>query len=500
MPNNSRNHRVSLPFQLLKTFTERELINFKKLLDSGYLSSNESLNKLLKILQKQAFHHSSFSPDLQVEVYKALYNKENIGEKLSVSQNKKLNRLMNELVTAAEKFLMFEDIRSTDKYDTMILYPKFIDRNQLLLYSKRIKATEKKLSKVEKKGIQYHNQCYQIQKEKERLLFVNNSLAKEDNYDELQYHLDIKYLLRKLQYHLAKVTLQHTYAHKTFDLESYISIQHLLNLPKYKANPLIQLYVLNIILVESKSETTFVELSELLKQKHGLIPSEFLNIFYINLTNYCTNKLAKGDLNYYKHLFDIYNDMDESNLLVPNKFIELALLKNMLTTACRINAFDWASKKLDFYINYVPKTIRISVYEYHKGIIAFNQQKHDVALNHLIKVRKIDTTHELSLRIAQLQCYYETDSMYETETQQMIDSLKSYVRQHKQLTEHRKTAYHNFILIFNKLYKLNLMSHKWSKDERIKKALPKIKSQFLELKPIWRKLWILNKIKDLENA
>jgi len=80
MSNKSRNHRVSLPFQLLKTFTEKEFINFKKLLSSGYLSANESLYQLLSILKKQALHLTSFTPTLQLDVYKALCTQENTGE------------------------------------------------------------------------------------------------------------------------------------------------------------------------------------------------------------------------------------------------------------------------------------------------------------------------------------------------------------------------------------------------------------------------------------
>lgn len=132
MPNKSRNHRISLPFQLLKTFTEKELINFEKLLDSGYLSANDILSTLLSVLKKNALHHTSFTPSLQHDVYKVLFEKENIGDALKAPQSKKLNRLMNELINAAEKFLMFEDLKNTDKYDAVMLYPKLVDRNQLL--------------------------------------------------------------------------------------------------------------------------------------------------------------------------------------------------------------------------------------------------------------------------------------------------------------------------------------------------------------------------------
>jgi len=64
---------------------------------------------------------------------------------------------MNELLNAAEKFLMFEKIKQTNEYDTTFLFTELIDRKQILLYSRRIKAAEKKLNLQKKRGVDYHN-------------------------------------------------------------------------------------------------------------------------------------------------------------------------------------------------------------------------------------------------------------------------------------------------------------------------------------------------------
>lgn len=406
---------------------------------------------------------------------------------------------MNELLHVAEKFLMFEKIKDSDEQDSLLLYPELIDRKQLMLYSRRIKATERKLDKIKKQGIDYHNQCFHIQGEKARLLFINNVLAKEDNYDELQYHVDIKYLLQKLQYHLAKITLQRRYAHKTFNLNPFAALEALLGQPEYKTNPLIQLFVLNIQLVESEEEATFLALSKLLKEKQEVIPPDFLKPFYINVTNYCIYQVSKGDLNYFNYLFEVYNSMHEANLLVKDNTIELALLKNIITNACRVKAFDWASDKLLYYINYVPVEIKNYVLQYNNGIIAFNQKKYGAALAHFNKVRKIDDVHELSLRITQLLCFYEIDESFENYTLQLIDSLRAYIHQNKKLSKRQKTGYFNFIHTFNKLYKIKNIVEKSKRKIKAKKELPKLKARFLQFKLIILKQWLLSKINDLEN-
>jgi len=498
MQNKSQNHRVSIPFQLLKTFTEKELINFEKLLNSGYLSERESLNKLLSILKKRVLHHPSFTSGLQYVVYKELYSKEKIEAKLQPAQSKKLNRFMNELLTAAEKFLMFERIKQTEEHNPLLLFPELINRNQLLLYRKRIKATEKKLSNVKKQGLEYHNQCFYIQKEKARLNFLSNTLAKEDNYDELEYHQDVIYLLLKLRYQLAKATLKRRYAHKNYNDKSFIALKYLINLPKYQQNPLIKLSYLNVKLLESDNESIFKELLNIIKEKQNFIPANFLKPFYTNLTNYCVKQEAKGKLEFTKYTFKIYNSMHEGNLLTDNT-ISIGLLKNIITIACRVSEFDWAIDKLAYYISYVPKAIRDDVFKYNSGIIMLNQGNYREALNLFAKVKKINDTYDLGLRVAQLQCFYEAGNCYEIGTTQITESLRVYINTNKKLVTRQKTAYLNFITTFNKIYKFKGILDRNSSEISIKKALPKLKDTLSHYELIREKRWLLQKIEALIN-
>lgn len=491
--------RISLPFQLLKTFSENELTNFGKLLNSGYLSSGKSLEKLLAILKKYALHHERFTPGLQRDVYKALYIEENVGTRLNDQQRKKLNRLMNDLLNVAEKFLMFEDIKQTDQYDAMMLYPKLVDRDQKLLYHKRIRSIEKKLEKEQRHNVSYYEQYFQIQKVKTFFFYKNNLILKEDNYDKFQYYADIKYLLQKLQYHLIKITLQRGYAHKTFMLEPFKLLKAFLNFPEYQSNVLIKLYQLNINLIEKEEEATFLALTKLLREKEKSISRDILNTFYVNLSNFCTYQISEDNFIYYRYLFEIYKDMDNGNLLAIKNLIELALLKNIITTACRFKAFDWAIEKLNKYLKYVPKSIRESVLEYNLGIIAFNQQKYSEVFTHFARVSKIDDTHDLILRLTQLQCYYEVDTIFEDATQQMMDSLRIYINQNKKIADGKKPYYINFIKFLNKLYRYKDIPDRQDRIRKIKKTLPNIKEQIIQCDLVWRKPWLLEKVKELEN-
>jgi len=191
--------------------------------------------------------------------------------------------------------------------------------------------------------------------------------------------------------------------------------------------------------------------------------------------------------------------MHNANLLVKGDSIDVGLLKNIITIACKVNAFNWAVEKLTFYIDYVPKAIRKDVFHYNLGIIAFNQNKYEEVLEHFMLVRKIDDTHDLNLRLVRIQSFYETDNHYENYTQQMTHSLKVYVNDNKKLSNRQKSAYHNFIIIFNKLYKFKDIPNKRTRSIKIQAALPKIKEAVLNFDLIRDKKWLLGKIEALEN-
>lgn len=494
----TENTRRVLCFELLKTFNEKELDHFNSFLACDFFNTNKRLCLLFKNLWNYVLKKEVFTNAVRLKIFQDTYDKAKDQNSLNKDQIKELNRIMNDLLEQAEKFIMIKSLEEATAVQYDLLFTALLQRRQMLLYNRRLKSTQKKLNVEKKRGLDYHTSQYQLKNHQLVASLLENSIAKNDNYDEIEYHLDIGYLLQKLTFHLAKTTLQNKFADKQFDFLSFEKLEGLLSLPQYQSNPLIQLYMLNIDLAQNDEAIAFKQLSQLLKEKIQIIPSDFALPFYTNLTNYCAFQIAKGHLQYYSHLLEIYKDMHTSGLLNYDNVVDIGLLKNIITTACRTKAFKWAKEILTGYINYVPKDIREAVYYYNNGIIEFSRQNFSAALNEFNRVGKIDNAHDLGVRINSLQCFYETDKFYEPNTQQIINSIKKYFVENKKLTKRDKTAYQNFISIFSKLYRFKDIPDKRSKKEQLKKSLPKIKKELLEKKLIKQKEWLLTKIEDLE--
>lgn len=495
----SQKTRLIVSLELLKTFTENELVNFDDYINCNYHNTNKKLCLLFKKLRQYALKTDSFSDEVQLKIYQDVIGKAKNQKVLNTVQKKDLNKGMNHLLNLAESFLMVEQLKQKESKQYELLFPQLINRKQMVLYNRRLKTKLKEIEVNSKRGIDYHMAQYNLQVLKAEVLFLGNKMTKEDDYDTLQYYLDSKYIIEKLKFHLAKITLLKRATNKRFDLAPYKAIQSLIKLDQYKSNPLIHLYLLNIDLVEKSDDNSFQLLIDKINQQQELIPTRVLKTFYINLTSYCADQITKGRLNFYDESFSIYKKMHQFGILTSANVMPVRLLKNIITIACRVEAFNWAKDILIHYIDNITKDVRNSVLQYNLGIIEFNQQNYSNALIHFNQVLKIDDTHDIGIRISRLKCFYEIDQYYEITTQKIIDNIKVYFCNNKKLTETEKTAHLNFISAFNKLYKFKhdvLKIHR--KDQKIKKAFTDIKQVIYESQTVKEKQWLTDKMKALQ--
>lgn len=492
--------RTLLSVDLLKTFSEEELKHFSEFISCSYFNTNKTLCKLLKLLIRYVLNTEDFNDEVQLKIYEGIFTKAEKVNKLNQTQKKELNRLLNNLLVLAEDFLTVACLKKKKDKQHELLFPELIERRQLLLYNRRLKALQKELDAQQKRGTDFYTKQYHLGCYKADILYIENKLAKEDNFDDLQYHLDVKYILEKLNFHLAKISLMNAFGNKKFDLRPFEALDSLLKLPQYANNSLIRLSLLNIQLIEKEDDDTFIALSKTITKNEATIPDSLLKPFYTNLTNYCGRQLLKGRLSYYSDLFNIYKNMDCKNLLVMDDAINIGLLKNIITNACRVKEYIWAKNILKKYKSYISTKARESVFYYNYGIICFNQQKYIDALSHFNQVKKIDDIHEIGIKVTTLKCFYEIDSRFENNTKQAIKSRAIYFKKNEKLPINLRKGYYHFLKIFEKLYKIKNIQNKKERCSTVKKALPILKIELNEKTAIQEKKWLLSKITNLENV
>jgi len=490
--NKTTNTRVFLSIELLKTFTQKEMNGFKLFIDNKYVNADAGLPALLQLLIRYVLKTSHFTIQLQIKIYNKFFGEVN---QKQTSLNKKQSGLLvnklNKLLRLAEKFLMMETLNTEEHFKSELLFPQLIERKQMMLYKRHLNKDKKLLDKEVKRDIHYHNRQYKLQESILTYLFNEGLLLKEDNFNDLQYHLDIQYLLQKLRHHLAQLTLVKRVENKNYDFSSFKLLQPFYNIKTYSKNSLIQIYQQNIDLIETENDATFNRLINILTQNQHLIHDSFLEPFYTNLSNYCARQIRNGKMGYYKNLTTIYKQMWRSNLLVIDDLIDIGQLKNIVTVSCRAKEFEWVYQFIEEHKNYIHKKVRDSVYYYNLGVLDFNKGDYKYAHQKFTLVNKINDTYEIGLRIFILRSLYETEKEYSEPTAQMFDSLKTFFSANKKLSKADKVAYLNFITVFFDLYRYR---HKVSG-----RSITSIKNKLYNLQTIQLKNWLLTKIKELEN-
>jgi len=466
--------RISLLIELLKSFTEKELTVFSEFIESTYFNKDQKLIDLLKKIKRYALSAEKFTPDLQLKVYEEVYYDKPLNQKeLTKKQYMVLNNKQSKLLRLAEQFLVIENLKANQNTKAEFLYRTLTDRNQVNLY-----------------GIDYYAHQYKIQEARLHFLISNGMIRKEDNYDQLHYYLDTNYILEKLKYHLAQLTIKNSYQNKNYENFSLYSIKELLNEPQYAENPLIQIYLSNINLIEAQSDASYQELVKSLVENRSKLPALFQRVFHTNLNNYCTAQIKKGNTSYYNNLFKNYRAMHENDLLISDNFIDVILIKNIITVSCFVKKFDWAYKILEAYKKFILPNIKDSVYFYNKGVIAYNKKDFHLAQNWFLKVGKINDTFEIDLRIFLLQCIFEIEQDYNEATRQSFESAKQFFIRNKYLSAVNKKSYLNFMSIFMYLYQF--------KHQAIKMTLNKILNKLKQMEVIYKKQWLLDKIVEIE--
>jgi len=489
--NKTSSNRVSLAFQLLKTFSEKEMENLSHFISCGCFNTDRYVVYLLKYLRQYSLKQAAFDVDNQVKTYDNIFPHLPAPQgKLTKNQVSLLNRKMNDLLRLAERFLSIKALEKNEACRDELLYPTLLKREQFLLFNRHIRKEQKLLNKQAIKDERYYQQAYQMQLNTLNYLNQNNRLREEDNLAALEYNLDVYYLMNKLSLHLTAWSLKKKSGKKDYDFSPMEAAQSLLDLPQYATPPLMQLYRANIELTKTQNTEVYRHLIALLEQYSTVIPPFKLRDFYTTVIGYCITKINEGELEYQQKIFDIYKIMHENKLLIEDGYIAPDVLKNMVAASCRVDEFEWAEYFIEHYKKHIKANIRESIYHFNYGGIAFYQKDYEAAHERFTQVDKIDTAYDINVRVLILKCLYEKEKWYSEATAQAFRAAGRFFKNHQSLTGQRKKAYKNFIQILINLYRI--------RHHEGKRTLTWLKAQLEQQKINSDKRWLLEKIAELE--
>jgi len=479
-----------LLIELLNSFTKQELSNFIEFSDCRYHNTDQHATILLKFLRDKVIFKSEFDEILQCKAFKKVFPKKpKPSQKLTKTQKSFLLAKLNVLIRLAENFLCYNDLTNNAAIKNELLLKQLLEKNQIALFKRTITKEKKIAEENTSKTMGDYNHYYNLEIYFLEYLHREGRLTKEDNLNELNKNLDINYILNKLNIHITSLSLLN-FSMKNYNFNIYEDIKILLNKSMYTNEPLINAVTLSSNLLETNDNLYYIKLIELLDAKSKSFSIDDLKSFYTIANNFCSKKIKEGYKIYYQNVFDLYQKMDENDLIIVNNYIPMGVLKNITTTACKVEKFEWAIQMIEKYKSFINKEFRFSVYHFNSGVVSFYQNNYKTALNHFIKVNNFNLGYDIDCRMMILKCHYELDTEYDERTMRVFVIAERFIKANKKLISKDKKAYKNFIRILLNVYRVK---HKASRMT-IESLLSKIeKAEFIS-----DKKWLLEKIEGLK--
>jgi len=481
--------RRNLCFELLKTLSKEHINGLIHFVACPHFNTDRFVIKLLDVLKKYGIQQLIYNEELKCRIYEVIFpHLSKPSKTLTKNEGSLLSNKLNILMQLVEKFLVYSALDKKDIYYNDLLFTELLQRKQMQLFNRQIKKNQKKISGQKVKDDNYFFNQYKINCS---LIFHNEiqDAPIDDLITEMQYNYDISYIINKLETHLIMLASDRMSDKVTFDYKSFNAIEQLIELPEYAKIPIIILYKANIELEKELSVKAYNGMLNLLEEYDSKVPSETLLSFYTNANNFCSDQIEKGNIEFNKIVLDLYKIMHAKNLLAIDNKISIYLLKNIITIACKNKEFDWAIKILEHYKSYISKPLKMQVYDFNAGIIAFYRKDYDAAHEKFITVGDLNFTYYINARILILKCFYEKEKQYSEPTVQAFRSAERYFLNNNIINAQTKKGLKNFIQILINLYRIHHKATKMTKE----RLLEKLEKQKVNTD----KQWLLEKIVEL---
>ena len=444
--------------ELLHSFSKKEIKEFRKFVDSPFFNNDSTIRSALnEILQ--------FYPEMSADGF----TKENLFEKLYTGKeynDSRIRNIVSDLLGLGRNFVSIQKFMETEYA---------CEKKILLDHDKRKLDTQFNLIQKEQRS--------KLISEKNRETRYAELLELEKITGEFNYRrnnqpeiiksspLQGEYLIVTFLYKFIKLNIQifkdvHNYniKHEKLLLEIFnenLDLEKLLkdikkNFPAYY--PLIAIY--NQIYRSQQNTLEVKYYTETLKLFDIYIDElSEREKFYIlhNLATICIDKIHAGIPDFKYKLFDIYQRMNELNMLYDSpesRNMSVLLFRNVMIISLRVNEIEWAEDFVRNNIKKLQKESAENMLNYAMAMIEQARKNYNKAIEYASKVKMELSNFKYDLKIIILTGYYELN---ETEPAiYQLSSFKVFLKQNREMSDKSKETFIFYANSYEKLLKLKL--------------------------------------------
>ncbi len=466
---------------MFRTLNKRELQRFEEYIKSPFFNKNEKVLHLFDIIKEE--YPSCNSPRLnKTIVFNRLFPQKK-------QHDSSLRAVMSLLTKLLEDFFAYLEYEKSANFRERLKLDAFVNRRLDRVFDKFYNSIQKQLRKG-KQNVDYFYHVFRLVDIVLRFNIGKGDRKHESGLQQVMNNFDIYYVAAKLKYTCATINRQNVFD-KQYDLHLLDEVLQLVKHPILKDIPLIQIYY-NICLLwlkEDKSEMYYQKIRQLIGEHMNVIDAIEIRSVYVNLTNYCTQKVKLGHSNYLRELFELYKEMlatkamwmdDENKHMSPHHY------KNFVTVGLRLQEYEWTEQFITQYKKELDPNHQKSVYNFALALLSFELKEYNKAKSHLLEVNFLDDYYQISYKVLLIKCYYELEES--SVLQSSIEAFRIYLIRQKSISQVNRAAYQSYVNLMKKLLRIKAGGTK---------KLTNLQTEVLKEKQIAERQWLLQKIEEL---
>ncbi len=464
----------------LIALNERERQKFSEYVHAAFINKNKKVKKLCDILLNHCSRPSKVDLSKKL-VYKKLFDGGDYREL-------KLNNIISDLFKLLQDFLAFQEYLSDPLIKQNLLAKSLIKREHYHGFNAITRRYQQLLENSLYSNYSSFHQQYKFHEIMDQFSLSGDKRSMSKGLQSQNDSLDLYYFANKLRIacdmQSRNMVINAGYQPHFLPelLERYKKEKQ-----QYENIPAIQLYFLTLEMLTEQEEVHYFKLRKYLEEKSHIFPPNELNTVYSYALNYCVRKINSGRSSFYEEIFTLYKALLERDLLINNGFLSQWDYTNIITSAIRLQEFDWTDRFIHEYKTHLIPEEQFNVYTYNLTALYFAKKDYDKTLDLLHEVEFTDPFYHAAAKIIQLKIYFEigeTEALFS-----LAEAFRQFLKRNKQFSGYQKESNLNFIKAAIWIYKAKLNSDFGAKgkSDQVLKALWK---KVLQLKPCANKVWL----------
>ncbi|MDQ3022562.1 MAG: hypothetical protein M3R36_18650 [Bacteroidota bacterium] len=471
--------------KLLKTFSNKDMKEFREFLESPFFNKRKSILKLFDIL-KNAYPEFDEEKISRENIFSKLFP----GKKYNDSTFRVTVHYLYELI---EKYFAYIGFEKHNFEYAFLLNKELLERKLYKLSGKIMSAYYQQVRKADMEAEDYYLYKYRFESKKmDNIAKTNSGMIEKylSNIDHESLFNDLTnfYLLKSMTMYLNVLSIPINY-NKNIKYDAFNKMFANINIDEYENMPVIKMNYYTIkMLTDSDNESYFFKIKDILRVNRNEIHTDDLMRAFVNMTNYCLKKIMENNTKFEKERFEIYKEeLIVKTYLNSDGHMSPIFFRNVVVSGLNRGEHKWVRNFILQYIPELHKDFRENYYFYCMAQYEFAVKNYESSMELNSKIVYDELYLKLNSKILQMEIFYEMK--IEESLISALENFRHFLVNNKLIPKERKPLFVNFHKYLNRLIQF--------KNKNDKLELNHMKSQLINENKISNKKWILEKISEL---